>query len=323
MSIQQEQRYYLKLKALYYFYEKRYTHTEIAKLLGISRVTLGRLLDEAHAEDMVKIEIVDTKNIKHLLEMEDALKTRFNLQDVKVVGCRPDELENVNLKLAAEGAKYFELLIRSGMRLGITWGRTLRSLINNLTPNSSITDLEVYTLIGGAFSEPDFQPNILAQELIQLYSGRTYILNAPYMCNSELLCSEIKKEPQIQQILESAKNLDLTLVGIGEEPTPESGAASYYHFDSDVVDSLISTGAVGDICGNFFDINGNLCNSIIRDKVVSIDIRELKHNGKVIGIGGGPKKIRSVIGALNGHYLDVLITDQNTAKAIIEATNTN
>ena len=47
MSISQEQRYYLKLKALYYLYEENYTQTEIAKMLNISRVTLRRLLDEA------------------------------------------------------------------------------------------------------------------------------------------------------------------------------------------------------------------------------------------------------------------------------------
>ena len=56
MPIQQDQRYYLKLKALYYLYEKNYTQTDIAKLLGVSRVTLGKLLDEAKREGMVKID---------------------------------------------------------------------------------------------------------------------------------------------------------------------------------------------------------------------------------------------------------------------------
>ena len=54
MPIHPEQRYYLKLKALYYLYEKGYTQTEIAKMLNISRVTLGNLLEEAKAEGMIK-----------------------------------------------------------------------------------------------------------------------------------------------------------------------------------------------------------------------------------------------------------------------------
>ena len=41
MPIQPDHRYYMKLKALYYLYEKNYTQTDIAKLLNISRVTLS------------------------------------------------------------------------------------------------------------------------------------------------------------------------------------------------------------------------------------------------------------------------------------------
>ena len=38
----------------------------------------------------------------------------------------------------------------------------------------------------------------------------------------------------------------------------------------------------------------------------------------MIGVGGGPAKVKSVLGALNGHYLDVLITDVQTAAQVLE-----
>ncbi len=318
MSIKAEQRYYLKLKALYYLYEKRYTNTEIAKLLGVSRVTLNHLLDEAHKEGMVNIEIIDSRKLKSLIDIEEQLKARFDLQDVKIVDVSEEDSSNVNQKLALEGAKYFELFLRKGMKIGITWGRTLRAMVNNLSKDQSINNLEVYTLLGGAYNEPDFQPNILAQELIELYSGKAYIINAPFMCYSDHLCNEIKKEPSIDRILKDTRNLDITLVGIGEEPCFESVKTSYYHFNEEIVQSLLDAGAVGDICGNFFDINGNPCDSIISKRIVSIDILDLKSHKKVIGIGGGPTKIKSILGVLNGHYLDVLITDLKTANKIIK-----
>lgn len=319
MPIPADQRYYLKLKALYYLYEKRYTNTDTAKALGISRVTLNRLLEEARAEEMIKIEIVDNRNIKQLLEMEEKIKLHYGLADVKIVNVVSDDVYTINSKLAVEGAKYFELFLRSNMRIGMTWGRTLRLLVNNLVSNPTIENLEVYTLLGGAYNEPDFQPNILAQEMIQLYSGRTFILNAPFMCHTEHLCDEIKKDPQIAQVLDSNRIFDLTLVGIGAEPTFENAKSSYYHFSDEIIESLLAAGAVGDICGNFFDINGNLCDSIIKNKMVSIDISKIHHNHKkVIGVGGGPGKSRSILGALNGHYLDVLITDIGSAYNIME-----
>ena len=85
MSISQEHRYYLKLKALYYLYEKGYTQTEIAKRLNISRVTLGRLLDEAKAEGMIKFEIVDIRGTMKILQLEERLRQKFGLQDIKSI----------------------------------------------------------------------------------------------------------------------------------------------------------------------------------------------------------------------------------------------
>ncbi|MBQ8918290.1 MAG: helix-turn-helix domain-containing protein, partial [Oscillospiraceae bacterium] len=87
MPIGAEQRYYLKLKAVYYYYEKDYTQTEIAQMLNVSRITLGKLLKEAREEGMVKIDIVDQRNVKKLLELEARLRDRFGLADVKVVDC--------------------------------------------------------------------------------------------------------------------------------------------------------------------------------------------------------------------------------------------
>ena len=47
MSFTEDQRYYLNLKALSMLYEEGLSKTDTAGRLGISRVTLGKLLEEA------------------------------------------------------------------------------------------------------------------------------------------------------------------------------------------------------------------------------------------------------------------------------------
>lgn len=318
MAIQPAQRYYLKLKALFFIYEKEYTHTETAKLLGISRVTLNRLLEEAREEGMLKVEIVDTRNMKRILELEDRLRSRYGLEDVKLVDNGPADADII-ARLAADGAKYAELFFRSGMKLGIAWGRTLKALLGYLTPNPAISGLEVYTLLGGACSEADFQPNLMAQSIINLYGGSAYVINAPYICHSELLCRELRKEPSIAHIMECSKHLDIALVGIGETPDISRRQDSYYHFSDGVFAELEAAGAVGDICGNFYDIDGRPCRTSITDKIVSIDLDNLKSCQKVIGVAGGEHKVASIRGALNGGYIDVLITDTATAEKVLES----
>ncbi|MCI8567008.1 MAG: hypothetical protein HFI39_11975 [Lachnospiraceae bacterium] len=320
MPIQPDHRYYMKLKALYYLYEKNYTQTDIAKLLHISRVTLGKLLEEARNEGMIKIEIVDVRGSMQILQMEEQLKQRFGLQDIKLADCQSQQLapEAVLRRIASEAATYFEHQLQDRMKLGFTWGRTLNAMVDQLPDNHSIHDLTVYTLVGGSSSSADFQPNILVQKMIQKYGGSSHIITAPFMCQSAALCHALKQEPQIASILEASLSLDLTMVGIGEAPLRGAGHLSDYPFDAAMINELVEAGAVGDICGNFFDIRGRLCDTSLRDRIVSIDLRELHRHRKVIGVGGGPAKVKSVLGALNGHYLDVLITDVQTAAQVLE-----
>lgn len=317
MAIRDDVRYSMKLKALYYLYEKNYTQTEIAKLLNVSRVTLAKWLDEARDEGMIKFEIVDVRNELSLLYLEDAFKERFHLKEVRLVKSADlDESETMR-KIAVSAAAYFEQLLHSHMKIGLTWGRTLNAMVNELPGDRRIGDLTVYTLVGNAPNDAAFQPNILAQTLLSKYSGSLKILTAPFLCYSEKLCRDIKRDPQIAGILAETKNLDITLVGIGEAPAENTGKLSDYPFDDAIISDLIRNGAVGDICGNFFDITGKPCDTAIRNRTLSIDIRELPSHKMVVGMGGGPRKVQSLLGALHGSYLDVLITDSQTAEAVL------
>ncbi len=319
MSIDSEQRYYMKLKALYYYYEKNYTQIEIAKILDISRITLGKLLKEARDEGMVKIEIVDKKNLHQLLELEDQIKSRFGLLDVKVVDCYEESRSIITQNLASAGAKYLDHILRSGMKLGISWGRTLEMTVDSLTENHSISGIEVYTLLGGAgTSESRIQPNIIAERLLKKVSGVGYIINAPFICRTRELCEAIKQEPHIASIIKRSADCDITLAGIGETPDIATSRHEHYHYGAEIIKEMQEHEAVGDICANFFDIYGRVCDTSVRHRIVSIDISSLHRHKKVIGIGGGAYKVKSILGALNGKYLHMLITDKFTAERVLK-----
>ena len=204
MSFTEEQRYYLKLKALYSLYEEGLSKTEIAKDLRISRVTLGKLLEEAKAEGMIKYEIVDVRGQMKLIQAEREMRENFGLRDIRLVETGQADEETAVKRIAAEGAAYVSQILRSNMRIGLTWGRTLSNMIQELKPDPQITDLTVYTLVGGASTSSNFQPNLLAQQLINKYNGQAIVMTAPFMCQREELCTEIKKEPSIAHILRAS-----------------------------------------------------------------------------------------------------------------------
>jgi len=321
MSFSAEQRYYLKLKSVYYYYEKNYTQIQISEMLGVSRITLGKLLREAREEGMVKIEIVDVRGVRALMDLEVRLQERFNLMDAKVVGVVENERNEIIRKLAAAGAVYMEGAIRSGMKLGLAWGRTQELLVEYMQENRGVKDIEVTTLVGGSGSAgATTQPNIIAQRLLEKFSGTGYILNAPFLCQTEELCRALYREPQIVAVLERAKTADLTLIGIGETPRSPEDYGKSYNYTEEMLEELKAAGAVGDICANFYDINGEICETSVSRKIVAIDIADLRKHNKVVAVGGGPNKWASVVGALRGGYIDILITDRFTAEKVLEFT---
>ena len=50
---------------------------------------------------------------------------------------------------------------------------------------------------------------------------------------------------------------------------------------------------------------------------MSMQLEQLHKVERSIGIAGGAKKYNAVLGALNGHYINVLITDREIAEKLL------
>ena len=56
----------------------------------------------------------------------------------------------------------------------------------------------------------------------------------------------------------------------------------------------------------------------MEERLFSTPLETLKSLNNVIGISGGPQKVEAIRAALRGGYLDVLITDEETAMQLID-----
>jgi len=83
------------------------------------------------------------------------------------------------------------------------------------------------------------------------------------------------------------------------------------------ITALEKAGAVGAICGRFFDINGQKCINELDNQIIGLNLNELKRINHKVAIAFGLKKVNAIFGALQGQLLDVLITDDKTASALL------
>ncbi len=81
---------------------------------------------------------------------------------------------------------------------------------------------------------------------------------------------------------------------------------------------LAQAGAVGDICFSFFDLQGELVREDFIKRVIGIEPAALKQVPRRIGVAGGSRKYAAIRGALEGGWINVLITDMDTAMHLVE-----
>ena len=124
------------------------------------------------------------------------------------------------------------------------------------------------------------------------------------------------RDSAVKEAAQLFGKLDLALVGIGSlEPSPLL-ASSGNIFSEAEQRQLRRGGAVGDICFQFIDKKGKLVKSPLMDRVIGIDLPTLKTSPRVVGIAGGQSKVPAILASLQGGWINVLITDRQTAERL-------
>ena len=111
--------------------------------------------------------------------------------------------------------------------------------------------------------------------------------------------------------------LTIAFVGIGT--LTESVFVEQDIFSPAELDHLRQRGAVGEICGRFFDRDGRECATEYRARVLSIDLDALRRRPDVVGVTNGPRRTAAVRAALRGGLITSLVIDDVGAAAVLAA----
>jgi DNA-binding transcriptional regulator LsrR (DeoR family) len=309
----EERRLMVKVAMLYYF--EGWTQAEIATKYNVSRPVISKLLNNAKKEGIVEVYIKD--ETFHTVELEQKLSKKFNLKEVIVVSTAGFAPEMAKRQLGKSGASYIAKRTKDIKSLGISWGSTLLSLVEEF-PYEQMKDVHIVPIVGGMGSEfVHLHSNQLAFNLAQKMNTSCSYLYAPALVETIDLKERLINTKDIAHVLELAKNVEMAIVGIGN-PFKESTMEKIGYLDQNDLTSLRKAGAVGDISSRFFDTVGKELDHPLNQRVIGLDLDELKKIPEVVGIVEGSYKLESIEAALQGGYLDVLITDDRTAQELLD-----
>ena len=297
---------------LYYLQGK--SQSDIGRIIGLSTSMVSRLITEAHEHEIVDIRIHRPDHSD--FELENALLDKFNLKTARVVKIRGYEF-NLLKHLGSVGAQMLKQSIEPESVIGIAWGTTLSAVVESFSTHEVIpsTLVELTGAMGSRSSE--YEGHGIITRLANKLGAEYHYLNAPFLCSNIKTAESLLNDKIISHPLEMAKNANLALMGVGSLDPQHATVLRFGYISEELIENLSHAGAVGNVCGLYFDIHGKAACADFCQRIISISKDNLLSIPDRIGVAGGADKVEPILGALRGGYLNILVTDSITAQAIL------
>jgi DNA-binding transcriptional regulator LsrR (DeoR family) len=307
-----------RVASMYYDQEKR--QDEIGKELGLSRVKVYRLLKEAKREGVVQI--IVRWPIHRDAQLERSLVECFILKEALVL--KTDDLATSATRLndlGRLGAQYLERVLYDGCTLAICLGRATAEVVHAIRPNFH-SRVRVAQAVGSIPSAMQaYDGATIGRMLAQKLGGDVLYLSSPLMADSPDAVEVICRQQQVRDTLDAARRADVALVGIGNLDPKQSRIVEAGFLGADELADLITDGAVGDMAGRLFTLNGRLHRTHHNKRVIGITLDDLAHIPATLAVAAGIEKAAAILGALRTRACNVMCTDAATARAVLALAN--
>lgn len=306
----------LMTKVAKLYYEQNLKQPEIAARLGISQSRVSRLITEAQEAGIVKINIVAPENVYP--DIEDELREKLGLRDVVIAHNEEPDEASIQTVIGIAGANYLETTLAPKDSVGISsWSATLLSVADAMSGRFARAK-EVVQLQGGVGNaRAQALATRLTDRFARLTGAEPRFLPAPGLVGSREVRDALLNDNYLQETVAAWQKLNVLLLGIGSvEPSPllsESGNT----VSTEDLELLRSAGAIGDVCSHFFDAEGRDVGQFIEERLIGLSRETLKSVARRVGFAGGLRKVEPIISAAKGGWINVLVTDSTTAKAML------
>lgn len=298
------------------YYEYGLGQQEIAERVGLSRSRISRMLTRAREAGIVQVTIVDPFREESLLAQE--LQARYGLKRAIVCPVPRSSRAPLAWHLAQAAARLLREIVRDGAIIGVCGGTTMLEVARALRPlkrkNVSVVQLEG-TLSGKG--EALIHGNEIALLFSRAFAATPFFLSVPAIVEHEQVKEALLSDRNVAKVLDMGKAANIAAFSIGR-PDRSSLLVQAGYFSPEEMDSLVAAGAVGDLCSRFFAEDGSICDESLNRRTIGLELQDFMHKDFSVAVAGGPQKVAGIRGALRGRFANVLVTDEATARQLLD-----
>ncbi|GGD85774.1 sugar-binding transcriptional regulator [Paenibacillus nasutitermitis] len=313
MSEMNHERFRLLVKICRLYYEDGLNQQEIAKRLGISRPHVSRMLTAAKNEGIVRISINNPFSTEQ--ELERTLIETFGIHDALIVDSPEARGDKLYEQLGRTSAALLESVLKDGDIVGVMAGRTVASVADEIY--FAREGLQFVPLVGGWGSAgAAWHASSNTMTFASKLKAKYWLMHAPAVVASEATGALLRQEPEIGKVLDLAQRSRVAIVSIGEAGEQATMVTSG-SFSAEDMAQLRAQGAAANLCGSFLDGDGQEMVYPGSGRFIGLSAGELRGIPNVIAVAGGLSKVEAITAVLRGRWIDILVTDAATAKAVM------
>jgi DNA-binding transcriptional regulator LsrR (DeoR family) len=310
---------------LYYVAEK--TQSEIATILGVSRVKAARLIADARTGGIVTIDI--DHRLSAQSELEERIRQKFDLQFCYItppveMGQETEKTQDHDDAIARRGvgtvaARILRSMLAQNQQtetvIGLAWGRTISAMADALLPVNA-PEAQFVSLLGSLTRSASANPFDVVQKIASKTGGQAKYLPVPFIADSEDDREVFIQQRVVQDIIRTAMRAQACFISVGECDA-SSFLSRYGYLSGEDLAILRDLGAVGDTLGLFFDKNGNYIDSQLCRRTLAINLADLSHSD-IILLSAGRAKVNATRAILKAGFINGLVIDAGSAKKLVD-----
>ena len=290
------------------YYHDGLTQNDIGERLGLPRLKISRLLEKGRQSGVIRVQI--NSRYEGCLALETELQKRFNLKLARVLPAH--NIPPMSTRLGIGAAQSLMGVLEPGQLLAVGFGETTMNCFQHLSGFIGSQQIRLVTLSGGV---GPYMTGISQLDAACSVS----MIPAPLRVSSPDVAEILRKEASVRDVILAAMAADVAVVGIGAIDQRRDATILRSGYISEGEQLMYARkGAVGDILGYFLQADGSLVEELeIHRELLGVRLHDLAQLPTIIGVAGGKDKANAIYAALTGRYINGLVTEEETARAVL------
>ena len=294
------------------YYVDGRSKVEIADELDISRFKVARLLDQALATGLVRIEIGHPGSID--TDLSSRLREQLGLRTAIVMSTEESDPAALRTLLGrAAGDLLTETVARHDV-LGFAWARAVASTVPTL---GGMAPAPLVQLTGSLLREDlSVTSTEIVRDIGRLTGGRVTCFYAPFLLPDEETARTLRRQPEIARAISQFRAVTRAVVGLGAWGPGQS--TIYDAMSTADRRALTKAGAVADVSGVFLDASGRVVGHEQTARMICMSAEQLADVEDVLAIPYGVSKAPAVLAAVRSGLVSSLVTHDAMARVLLD-----